>query len=144
MTTGDTVELLKECDAGIRMGIASLEQVIEKVKDEKLRQILEESKTGHEALQDELKESLRQAQCDGCPPNPIAQGMSWIKTGVMTGMDDRDETIADLITDGCDMGIKSLRKYLNQYEQASANAKDICRKIIEEEENLRNKVKEYL
>ena len=45
---------------------------------------------------------------DGKDPNPMAKGMSWIKTNVKLVIDESDNTIADLITDGCNMGVKSL------------------------------------
>ena len=55
-----------------------------------------------------------------------------------------DETISDLITDGCNMGVKSLNKYLNEYEAASEEAKDIAKKLISEEENLARDIRRYL
>ncbi|HBM33263.1 MAG TPA: hypothetical protein DD395_03775 [Lachnospiraceae bacterium] len=67
-----------------------------------------------------------------------------MKTGVKTTMESGDATIADLITDGCNMGIKSLHKYLNQYEKAEKNAKEMAKQIIEIEEKLRSEVAEYL
>ena len=70
--------------------------------------------------------------------------MSRVKTGVKTTMESGDVTIADLITDGCNMGIKSLHKYLNQYEKAEKNAKEMAKQIIEIEEKLRSEVAEYL
>ena len=70
-------------------------------------------------------------------PNPMAKGMSWIKTNVKMGMDNSDKTVADLITDGCNMGIKSLYKYLNQYKNADEESKKICNKLIDIEETLR-------
>ena len=70
--------------------------------------------------------------------------MSRVKTGVKTTMESGDATIADLITDGCNMGIKSLHKYLNQYEKAEKNAKEMAKQIIEIEEKLRSEVAEYL
>lgn len=42
------------------------------------------------------------------------------------------------------MGIKSLHKYLNQYEKAEKNAKEMAKQIIEIEEKLRSEVAEYL
>ena len=144
MTTQDTIELLQECDAGIKMGITSIDQVLDKIKSEKLKHVLSDNKTAHETLADELQKLLAEAHCDNGQTNMMAKGMSWMKTEFMTAMDERDETIADLMTDGCDMGVKSLRKYLNQYESASDEAKDICRRIIDVEEDLRNKLKEYL
>ena len=46
-------------------------------------------------------------------PNVMAQGMSWIKTNMRLAMNTSDETIAELMTDGCNMGVKSLSRYLN-------------------------------
>ena len=54
--------------------------------------------------------------------------MSWIKTNVKLVMDESDETIADLITDGCNMGVKSLNEYLNQYKAADEKTKDIAKR----------------
>lgn len=34
----------------------------------------------------------------------MAKSMSWIKTNMKLIMDELDETIADLMTDGCNMG----------------------------------------
>ena len=47
-----------------------------------------------------------------------------------------DSTIAGLMTDGCNMGVKSLSKYLNQYKAADESAKDLCKRLIAIEEQL--------
>ena len=59
-------------------------------------------------------------------------------------MDNSDATVADLITDGCNMGIKSLYKYLNQYPAAEKKVKDICERLIKIEEELRRDLRQYL
>ena len=74
----------------------------------------------------------------------MAKGMSWIKTNVRLVMKESDQTIADLITDGCDMGVKTLSRYLNQYAAAEEKAKDIARNLIAQEEELRLAVRQYL
>lgn len=63
-------------------------------------------------------------------PNVMAQGMSWIKTNMKLAMNTSDETIAELMTDGCNMGVKSLNRYLNQYKAADDRAKAITKKLI--------------
>ena len=70
--------------------------------------------------------------------------MSWIKTNVKLVINESDETIADLITDGCNMGVKSLNKYLNQYENADDESKDIAADIIKLEEGLGFDMRKYL
>ena len=59
-------------------------------------------------------------------------------------MDYSDKTVADLITDGCNMGIKSLNKYLNQYNMADTSSKEICIKLISIEEQLCKELRKYL
>ena len=74
----------------------------------------------------------------------MAKGMSWLKTNMKMGVDDSDATVADLITDGCHMGVKSLHKYLNQYEAADKSAKDLCNRLISIEESLCKGMEKYL
>lgn len=144
MEYSDTTKLLKECDAGIKMGVGSIEDVIDNITDDKLKKILFESKKEHEHLQGELHLMLTNTNNEGKDPNPMVKGMSWIKTEMKLAMDKSDNTIADLITDGCDMGIKSLSRYLNQYKAASHDAKAIARKLISLEEHLRDDMRDYL
>ena len=40
MIEQDTIRLLRECDAGIKMGVSSLEQVMDYASSERLKHIL--------------------------------------------------------------------------------------------------------
>ena len=144
MENKDTIHLLKECDAGTKMGVTSIDDVLDVVKDEKLRELLIESKDHHSKLGNDLHSLLIEYDCEEKDPNPIAKGMSWLKTNMKITMDSSDSTIADLITDGCDMGTKSLYRYLNQYKAADKKAKDVCKRLISIEEELREKLRIYL
>lgn len=77
-------------------------------------------------------------------PNVMAQGMSWIKTNMKLAMNTSDETIAELMTDGCNMGVKSLSRYLNQYKAADDRAKAITKKLINLETDLCSDLRVYL
>ena len=143
MTEPDTIKLLRECDAGIKMGTASIGEVLEKTTNEKLK-LLEICKEGHEKLKEEIQNKLEQCHDTGKDPNPMAQGMSWMKTNVKLAMDESDATIADLITDGCNMGVKSLSRYLNQYQAADEETKDIAKKLIKQEEELSIHMRPFL
>ena len=70
--------------------------------------------------------------------------MSWVKTNAKLAMDESDHTIADLMTDGCNMGVKSLNRYLNQYRAADEKTKDIAKKLIRVEEKLTADMEKYL
>ena len=144
MIEQDTVKLLRECDAGIKMGIDSIDDVLSHVKNENFYKKLESCKQEHQQLQTEILELLDKYKDEGKNPNPIAKGMSWMKTNMKLTMEDSDATIADLMTDGCNMGVKSLAKYLNQYKAADEVSKDITKRLIHLEANLAQDIRQYL
>jgi len=67
-----------------------------------------------------------------------------MKTNMKLGMEESDATIAGLMTDGCNMGVKSLNRYLNQYKAADEVSKDIAKKLIHLEQNLTRDMSRYL
>ena len=144
MIEQDTIRLLRECDAGVKMGVSAIEEVVEKIRSEEFRNVLVESRRRHDALDRELQQELERYQDEGKDPDPVARGMSWMKTNAMLMMKPSDRTIADLMTDGCNMGVKSLSKYLNEYEAADERSKDIAKKLIGLEEKLAVDIREYL
>ena len=123
--------------------LKSLQSVKETV--DKLKQRLETCRSQHEKLENEIRSELSRFNEDGKKPNPMAKGMSWIKTNakLATTMDS-DETIADLMTDGCNMGVKSLHRYLNQYSGADDRSRDITKRLINLEEGLAVDIRSYL
>lgn len=144
MVERDTIKLLRECDAGVKMGIDSIDDVIDYVNSKALRQALEECKKSHEQLDREIQALLDKYHDDGKNPNPIAKGMSWLKTNVKLTVNESDSTIAELMTDGCNMGVKSLNRYLNEYEAADEKTKDITKRLINLEERLAVDIRSYL
>lgn len=144
MVKQDTIKLLRECDAGVKMGITSIDDVLDRVEGREFHSKLTNCKTEHEKLQGEIQEQLGKFHDEGKNPNPIAKGMSWMKTSMKLGMDESDATIADLMTDGCNMGVKSLNRYLNQYKAADEFSKDITKRLINLEEKLTVDIRQYL
>ena len=144
MIEQDTIKLLRECDAGITMGVDSIGDVLSHVQDESFRKTLTACKTEHEKLRQEVDQLLKKYHDDGKDPNPIAKGMSWMKTSMKLTMENSDATIADLMTDGCNMGVKSLNKYLHQYKAADEVSKDITKRLINLEEQLTHDITKYL
>ena len=144
MIEQDTIKLLRECDAGVKMGISSIDDVLDHVKKEDFRKKLTKCREQHEDLQIKILQELEKYQDDGKNPNPIAKGMSWMKTNMKLSMEDSDATIADLMTDGCNMGVKSLNRYLNQYKAADEISKDMAKRLINLEEKLAVDIRQYL
>lgn len=144
MIEPDTIKLLRECDAGIKMGVSSIDDVVDYVHDKKLRNCLADCRDEHIKLKEEIQTLLDEYHDDGKDPNPMAKSMSWMKTNMKLVMDESDETITDLMTDGCNMGVKSLSKYLNQYKAADEKSKDITKRLINLEERLVVDIRQFL
>jgi len=144
MENNDTIRLLKECDAGTKMAVSSINEVLESVKNQDLYVLLDETKDHHEKLGNEIHSLLNEYGSEEKEPNVMAKGMSWLKTNVKLSMDECSATVADLIIDGCNMGVKSLYKYLNQYPAANETVKDITHRLISIEEQLCKELRAYL
>lgn len=144
MIEQDTIKLLRECDAGVKMGTSSIEDVLDNVRSKKLEKLLTDCKNEHKNLDREIQQLLDKYKDDGKEPAAIAKGMSWVKTNMKLAIENSDATIADLMTDGCNMGVKSLNKYLNKYKAADEVSKDITKRLINLEEKLTVDIREFL
>ncbi len=144
MVEQDTIKLLRECDAGVQMGVESIDDVRDSVRDPDLKEILVNCKKEHEDLCEEIEGALARFGDDGKDPNPIAEGMSKLKTEWKLRMKESDSTVAELMVDGCNMGVKSLSRYLNQYKAADEAAKDIAKRLISLEERLGKDLRAWL
>ena len=144
MASEDTYKLLGECNAGIKMGVDSIAQVLPSVGSAKMKDALNRCKDAHQELGSETRAILNEFGETGKEPNPIAKSMSWMKTGVKLVFNESDSTIADLMTDGCNMGVKSLGRYLNRYGAADTRVKGIAKWLIDLETQLALDMRAYL
>lgn len=144
MINDDTIELLRECNAGVKMGITAIDEVIGSVDDKRLKQLLDDSRDEHKRLGQDMTDLLNEYSDSGKQPGVMEKGMSKLKTGIMLAVEPGDDTVADLITDGCNMGVKTLHKYLNKYKAAEEKAKDIAKRLINIEERLVTDIRMYL
>ena len=140
----DTRQLLRECNAGIKMAVDAIREVLPNVKNEDLRRKLTSSKKQHEKLGDETHSLLVQNNGNTEEPGIMAKGMSWVKTNLTMAVNPGDDTIANLICSGSDMGVRTLNKYLNECSNASQQAKELVKKVIKTEEDLSADMRAYL
>ena len=82
MEKTDTIKLLQECDAGSKMAVTSIDELMDKATDSELAELLEESKKHHEKLGNDLHSMLNHKESDEKEPNPMAKSMSWMKTSI--------------------------------------------------------------
>ena len=136
MIEKDTIKLLRECDAGIKMGVQSIEDSLKYTSNGELKRTLEKNLAGHVEIQEKLQGLLNSYHDSGKEPPAMAKGMAWLKTNF--------KLAADFITDGCNMGVKSLSGYLNNYQAADEKSKNIAKELICLEERLSVDMRGYL
>lgn len=77
-------------------------------------------------------------------PPAVASFMAWTKINVKMMADRSDNTIAELMSEGCSMGIRSLCKYRNEYGDVDKEISDITNRLIDIETDLVLKLREFL
>lgn len=140
----DTVHLLRQCDSGLKMAVASIGDVLDSVRSDGLREHLEASKAHHQALLDETDRLLARNGCPQKSPGKMARTMAKAKTDFMLTIRPADSTVAGLMTDGCSMGIKTLSHELNCCRTADVQSRDLTRRLIGIEDALSDGLRPYL
>ena len=140
----DTVELLKECDAGCKMAIDSMHQISKYVSDDKLKTIIQKYNDSHIKLEEDIHRLLNNLGEEDKEPNPIAKASSWLQSEVKMMMNCDAKQAAHLLTDGCNMGVKSLCEYKNQYKAADDKCVKIFEKLCDIETKMTYELQEFL
>lgn len=140
----DTIMLLKECNAGCKYATNSIEQVMEFVSDDRFMAMIKEYNDKHIKIGDECHVMLNEIQKDEKEPKTLAKTFSWISTEVKLMMNDDSSKIADILLDGCHMGIKTICKNINHYTNASADSIAQAKRLVEVEQAFMIKLLDYV
>lgn len=144
MPNDDTMKLLAECDSGCKMAVDAINHVLNKTDNVKLHSILEKYLTLHQKLQRKIIDRLDEFNGHEQNPSPISKAMSTLKIRFKLIKGDHDKEIADVLIDGCNMGIKSINRYINQYPKALECIKKLCCDLAETEEQFIKELIPYL
>jgi len=144
MIENDTIKLLRECDSGVKMGVTAIDDVVGSVKSEQLRESLMKSREENMSIAKDIQSLLGNYHDDGKDPSAMLKSMAWLKTKSKLAVNGSDSTVADLMTDGCNMGIKAINRYFNQYKAADEKSKDIAKRLIGAEERLAYEIRTFL
>ena len=139
-----TVTLLKECNAGCKMAINSMERLSDFLMNGELEQTLTTYKEQHKKLEGESDKLLTELGESGQQPDKIAAAFSWITTEVKLMVKDDSTQIAKLLMNGCNMGIQSISECMNKCPDASHGSISLAKKLVKCEEKLMEDMKKYL
>lgn len=140
----DTKELLKYCDSGCKTATNSIEQVMEYAKSKELRKLLLEYDKKHTQLGDKCHVLLNRYHEEEEDPSFMVRTMSYVTTEMKMLISNEEKEIAKVMMDGCNMGIQSLGKYLNQFKKATGECRKIAEDLIDIEFSFMKDLRAYL
>ena len=114
----DTVNMLKQCNMGCKAATNNMEQILSHVKNKELRELIIKYNDRHIKLGDECHMLLNETGKDEKDPSKLSMAMAAVGNEIKLTINDSSHKAAELLVDGCNMGIKSLSEYLNIYSKA--------------------------
>lgn len=140
----DTILLLRECDAGVKMGLGSFDHVETSVTGGKMKQVMEKYRRKHEQLEKAIDKLLKQDGAEEKQPEAMASVFSWITAEVKLMLHNEDKQVAKLMMNGCNMAIQSVSEYLHKYPAASPEAAKAAKEIVKTEEEFMKELEQFL
>jgi len=140
----DGINLLKECNSGCKSATNSMEQVLPFTKDQGLKTVINEYNEKHIKIGDQCHQILNEYHKEEKDPPAMAKAFSWISTEVKLMINDDTHKIAELMIDGCNMGIKSVSEYINKYKNASRECMDLAKNLVTIEQGFMTDLLKYL
>ena len=126
----DSVLLLQDCIAGCKMALESMDDVREHTDDKQLRELIDKYYDEHTGLSVDCRDMLDKAGADIKEPGVFAKMAAKLQTAMKMAVNDDQSQAAKLLTEGCNMGVKSLNQYLNRYgslnEYRDADSKSVA------------------
>lgn len=132
----DSVNLLRECSAGCKMAIDTMDHVKSHVEDKQLMIILDKYLDAHDKIQNECHDIMKEANIEDKDQNTIAQLFATMKSRIMLLMDNDKSEAASILTDGCGMGVKSLSEYINKYKKSDKKIINVAHRLRDLEESM--------
>lgn len=140
----DTVNLLQECNAGCKTATNSMEQVLGYVQDSKLKNVIDEYNKKHVKIGDECHSLLDKYGSNEKDPQAMTRAMSFITTEIKMMSGKTTQKAAEIMMDGCNMGIKHVSAYMNKYSNANKESVQVANKIVKVEQDFIEELRDFL
>ena len=140
----DTVNLLKECNSGCKNATSNMEKVLEYVKNGKLKEIIESYNMMHMKIGNACRNLLNESNEEEKDPSRVVLTFAEWGTDLKLHMENSAHKVADIMIDGCNMGIKSISEYINKYCTADEESKKIANNLVKIEKDFMDELLQFL
>lgn len=135
--------ILDELNKGACMGIDAIHYTLSKVKDQALKEELENQQRHYEKISTEIYKLYPNQEKEPHETNKMEKAMTWYGIEMKTMMDDSTSKIAELLLKGTNMGIIEGKKLLN-HKEMKPEIKDLVEEYITMQEKAVEKLKNFL
>ena len=144
MNNENEVNVLDELNKGACMGMDAIHFVLDKVDDEKFKNVLDKQYNDYKAISDRIC-SLYPEYSEKKPHETSAMNkvMTWYGIQMKTMMENSTSKIAELLIQGTNMGIIEGRKLLN-HKNTDEEVEKIARDYVTMQETALEKLKKFL
>lgn len=138
------IEILKEISKDSKMGMDSINMVVEKVQDEKFQKLLDEQHNEYQNIFDRTQEILKQ-HGETIEDVPAMQKMmGWMGIQMNTMNDKSNSQLSELLIQGNDMGIIKGHKLLNNNEFTTPEIQNLLSDFVRLQEKNIDDLKKWL
>ena len=124
------------------MGMNAIHFVLDKVEDEKLKNILTEQYEKYKSISSKINE-LYPSDKEPHETNAINKALTWYGVEMKTLMDNSSSKIAELLLQGTNMGIIEGRKLLN-HKEIDGKVHKLVQEYVDMQESSVEKLKQFL
>ena len=140
----NNINTLDELNKGCCMGMDALNFIIEKIDEEKFRELLEKQLHEYQVLSDKINDLYREYTDSNIhETNLMEKMMTWYGINKDVVLDKSVSHVADLLIKGTSMGIVEGQKILNN-KTMDKKVHKICKDYVKMQEAYLEKLKEYL
>ena len=140
----DTASLLREVCQGCKYAIESIEIARKYATDERVASVLRASGESHKKIQRAASQGLKKEGVKEISHPAIGALMTKAQMNITLMLSSKPKSIAGVIIDGCNMGIKTVSKYKNRYPKASEECRGLADGLILAERELSSGMLKFL
>lgn len=137
-------ELLQYVAKNTEMGIHSIEQLMQLVKDQEFLQVLQQQRREYQEIYDEATHKLKSHGEDLNKVSPMAKWSSYVMMHVQNWKDDSLSALAEMMMKGSNNGIIEITKHLNECDQADGDIVRLAKRLLKTEQNNVEQLKPFL
>lgn len=138
------MRLLRKTDEGTKYATETISIALDYATGSGMRQLLNKYNKEHEALKGELIETIHERGASESDHPTFSAKMAKMHMKMSLGISSSEHRIAEIMINGCHMGIKTLWKEKNRAKGSGKNSVELADRLIGIEERMKDELLPYL